>query len=627
MESSKTRYRKIFQNISNPSRFESEKKNSRKKGYSENVAREAWKMYKHWLRPFRKRTVFILMCSFLGIALGLLQPLVIRFLTDSIISVDTFREDEKVILSICIGLVALLLAISSFGFTLIGQLETLNIKLRIVSSMRRRLFGHLLELSLSRLERLKTGDINNRLGSDTDEVSNLFQYLIVTPTILGARVVVTFILLFWVNWKLALFATLLVPPAIALSFLAARKIRPLFREILVKQGQRSSRVVELFRGIRVLRTYSRKEREKLNFSMDTHLIDRLQLSAAKMQRVLNSGWTMILSLCVLVIICIGSILSIKGHASLGDIFALSLYTTFVLEPISGLVRARTDSRKGVAALSRLYEIFRISDKEESFNGGKKVPSTIREIELDSVYFSYEPDVPVLQDINFSVSVGETVALVGRSGSGKSTLVDLVSRFYSPEKGRILLNGVDVREFSLGSYRKRIAIVEQEVTLFEGSIAENIACGKPNATMREIEIAAKKADAHGFISSWPNAYDSMVGESGKSLSGGQKQRICIARAFLIDPEILILDEATSSLDSESEASVQASLAKLIKNRMTFVIAHRLSTIRSADKIVMLENGKVADIGTHDELMEKKGQYFLNVMRQADLLEPSMVMSST
>ncbi len=576
--------------------------------------------YIAWVKPFKWRLMMILIVGLSGVLIGILQPLAMRFLVDSIVLESSYRDDEKLILSVCVGLLVLLLTLTSSMLTLIGRFSVLNLSVRILASVRKHVFANLLILSLPALERLTTGGVSNRLINDTREMSSLLENMIVTPVVLGVRVVVTFFLIFWVNWRLALFALLLVPFSLGLSYFVIRRIRPLAKAMLRELGQLMGQMTELFRGIRVLKIYNREAREKLNFAHDSNLIARLELSVTKMREVMRLGWMTMISLTGLVIICVGSVLSIKGYATIGDIFALSLYTAFILQPTFGLVNAISDSKKSQAALDRVCEVLvPIEDEKSVRRKNEPLPECIHKIEFQSVFFGYELGVPVLKNINFKANEGETVALVGKSGSGKSTLIDLLSRFYSPDKGRILLNGVDVKEFSLSPYRMQIAIVEQEVTLFDGTIGENIAYAKPLATKREIEEAALKADAHDFIVSQPSGYESMVGENGRSLSGGEKQRISIARAFLANPKILILDEATSSLDGETERSVQQSLESLRKDRITFVIAHRLSTIRSADKIVVLEDGEIVEMGSHKELIAVRGRYFTNVMSQTDILD--------
>lgn len=555
--------------------------------------------------------------------MGVVQPLVMRFLIDSILLEDSLLAGEKLILAIAASAIALLLIVASTGFSLIQTFEMLQINVHILALARKSAFGKMLKLPLSTLQTLRSSGAANRLVHDTQEMAGLLSNMVVLPIVLGIRVFATVLLLFWINWKLALFAILLIPPALGLSFLAIRKIQPLFAIMLEDRGTLLGRLTELFRGIRVLRIYSREEREKLNFARESNYLARIDLAATILQQILFQGWTMIIGLAAMVIICVGSVLSILGYASLGDIFALSLYTAFVLEPIFGLVNASTQSKRSLAALGRVSEVFDYPPDDASKGLDLPPPASIDEIELRSVSFGYDKKAPVLRNISFSAMRGETVALIGRSGSGKSTLIDLLSRFYRPDAGEIFVNGVDVLDINSEAYRRRIAIVEQEVTLFDGTVADNIAYAKPWASMHEIEAAASKAGAHEFISAMPDGYRSLLGENGKGLSGGERQRISIARAFLADPSILILDEATSSLDTESERSVQESLATLRRDRITFVIAHRLSTIRSADTIIVLQSGEIVEMGSHEQLMRLQGRYFDNVSQQSDLLQMAAV----
>ncbi len=575
--------------------------------------------YIRWLKPFKWRVAIIIVFGLVGVLFSVLQPLVMRFLVDSIVLSDDWLQGEKLTLSICVALVALVFSAGSSIFSLCGIFERVDLSGRIVSFVREKAFSNLLKLPLSELELIKSSGASNRLINDTDEISDLLGEAVTIPIVYGTRVFITLVLLFWVNWRIALFALLLVLPALGLSYVAVRRIKPLYSAMFASRGELVDRMTELFRGIRVLRIYNREEREKLHFAQASHFIVRIKLAAMKLERAMNAGWTMIISLASLIIISVGCVLSLKGYATFGDIFALSIYTSFILVPISTLVNARTKSKKGLAALERVCEVLEPAYEDSLLASGRHLPGCINSIEFQSVTFSYVPDVPILRDISFSAKRGETVALVGRSGAGKSTLIDLLSRFYNPDRGLILLNGVDISEFSIAAYRRQIAIVEQELTLFDGSIGQNIAYAKPSASHGEVEESARKAGAHEFIISQRNGYDTLVGERGCMLSGGQKQRVSIARAFLADPKILILDEATCSLDAETESSVQNSLRSLVKERVTFIIAHRLSTIQSADKIIVLHEGKIVEIGSHSELIEMKGRYFTSVMNQMGIDE--------
>ena len=296
--------------------------------------------------------------------------------------------------------------------------------------------------------------------------------------------------------------------------------------------------------------------------------------------------------------------------------AFQWYTFLLLNPVWNLVNSFSELQRSLAAMERVFEVLGMEDDKPDRPGAGAAPGIVHEIRFEGVDFEYREGMPVVREFNVTVPGGTVVALVGRSGAGKTTVTDLVARFHDPTEGRILLNGFDIRDFRLDSYRDLLAIVQQEVFLFDGSVRENIAYGRHDATDAEIEDAARRANAHDFIDKLPDRYGTFVGERGVKLSGGQQQRLAIARAILKSPQILILDEATSNLDTESEQLIQASMATLLAGRTTFVVAHRLSTIRRADVILLMEDGRVVERGTHQELMDAQERYHDMVLRQME-----------
>ncbi len=304
------------------------------------------------------------------------------------------------------------------------------------------------------------------------------------------------------------------------------------------------------------------------------------------------------------------------RASIGDIMAFQWYTFLLMNPVWNIVNSFSELQRSLAAMERVFEVLAMEDDKPDRPDARDAPRVVHEIRFEDVEFEYRDGQPVVRDFNVTVPGGAVVALVGRSGAGKTTVTDLVARFHDPTRGRILLDGSDIREFRLGSYRSLLAIVQQEVFLFDGSVRDNIAYGRRDASAEEIEDAARRANAHEFIDRLPERYDTFVGERGVKLSGGQCQRLAIARALLAAPQILILDEATSNLDTESEQLIQASMSTLLAGRTTFVIAHRLSTIRRADLILLMEDGRVIERGTHDALMNLRGMYYRMVIRQME-----------
>jgi ATP-binding cassette subfamily B protein len=315
-----------------------------------------------------------------------------------------------------------------------------------------------------------------------------------------------------------------------------------------------------------------------------------------------------------VIVWYGGYLNIAGRASIGDIMAFQWYTFLLLNPVWNIVNTFSELQRSLAAMERVFEVLAMADDKPDKPDALDAPQLVREIQFDNVQFEYREGQPVVRDFNVVVPGGSVVALVGRSGAGKTTVTDLVARFHDPTHGRILLNGSDIRDLRLRTYRDLLAIVQQDVFLFDGSVRDNIAYGRRDATDAEVEDAARRANAHEFIVKLPDQYETFVGERGVKLSGGQQQRLAIARAVLASPQILILDEATSNLDTESEQLIQASMADLLAGRTTFVIAHRLSTIRRADLILLMEHGRVMERGNHEQLMNARGEYYRMVQRQ-------------
>jgi ATP-binding cassette, subfamily B, bacterial len=487
---------------------------------------------------------------------------------------------------------------------------------RVMLSLRRALFRRLLHLPLPRLWDMKTGGIISRLTGDVDTTTGLLQMAVVSPSIALVRLAIAVGILLSINWRLAMMALAIIPGVMLLSFVLAKRVRPIYRAVRKDAEAIDGRVGETFGGIRVVRAFRRETSETLGYLRGRHTVLRKELFAHRRELLLWTSWGLLLGVVNVVILWYGGWLNVAGRASVGDIMAFQWYTFLLLNPVWQIVNSFSELQRSLAAMERVFDVLAMPDDKPDRPGAVPAPRAVRELRFEGVEFEYRPGLPVLRDLNMTVPGGTVVALVGRSGAGKTTVTDLVARFHDPTRGRILLNGVDLRDLQLRTYRDLLAIVQQDVFLFDGSVRDNIAYGRSDASDAEVLAAARNANAHEFIERLPDGYETFVGERGVKLSGGQQQRLAIARAFLASPRILILDEATSNLDTESEQLIQAAMATLLAGRTTFVIAHRLSTIRRAHLILVMEEGRVVERGTHEELMRARGGYHDMVRRQME-----------
>ncbi|HEX5071420.1 MAG TPA: ATP-binding cassette domain-containing protein, partial [Vicinamibacterales bacterium] len=369
----------------------------------------------------------------------------------------------------------------------------------------------------------------------------------------------------------------------------------------------------------------REMRELMEYMIGRHAVLRKELFANRRETALWTSWGLLVSGVSVVIVWYGGYLNVQGRATVGQIMAFQWYAFLLLNPVWNIVNSFSELQRSLAATERVFEVLAMPSDKPDKPTAVDAPAVVRSIAFEDVEFEYRESRPVVRDFSMRVKGGMVVALVGRSGAGKTTVTDLVARFHDPTRGRILVNDTDIRDFRLKTYRDLLAIVQQDVFLFDGSVRDNIAYGRHSATDAEVEDAARRANAHEFIDKLPDRYDTFVGERGVKLSGGQQQRLAIARAILKDPQILILDEATSNLDTESEQLIQASMATLLAGRTTFIIAHRLSTIRRADLILLMEDGRVIEQGSHESLMAAQGLYYEMVMRQMTAHDEERVLS--
>ena len=563
--------------------------------------------YLSWLLRERRALALIVTIGLLGIGADMTWPLVSRYLIDHVVLNHALPPEVRLeqLLLYCSAMVLLFAANSLLNLLRSFRLQLLTARLSF--RLRSRLFNRILRLPLAELHELKTGGIITRLSSDVDNSTGLLQQALLTPLLSTLRLVATLSIIFTLNWKIATAVMLAMPPIVFVQNLWVRRIRAIWKSLGQDRQDIDSRVSEALNGLRIVRGFRRERREELAYAVGHHTVIRKQLLATRTQRILALVWDLILPITQVTIIGYGGYLVIRGQTTVGTLVAFQGYLWRLLDPVMSIVNSISETQRGLAALERVFDVLDKPEEKPDQPTAVDAPGAVRELTFERLSFEYRAGMPVIQDFELTVPGGSVVALVGPSGAGKTTITDLVARFHDPTSGRLLLNGRDVREIKLRSYRALLGIVQQEVFLFDGSVRDNIAYGRPAASDAEIRDAARRANAEEFIERLPEGYETLVGERGVKLSGGQRQRLSIARALLANPAILILDEATSNLDSESERLIQASMKELLHGRTTFVIAHRLSTVRDADLIVVLERGKIREFGSHAELMKQRGTY--------------------
>jgi ATP-binding cassette, subfamily B, bacterial len=501
------------------------------------------------------------------------------------------------------AVVFLLQGVAQYGQDSLMAKASLNAALNLRTSV----YSHLQKLSLNYFEMVKTGDLTYRLTEDIDrigEVINQFFHDFV-PCILQLIVVLGYML--WLNWQLTI-ATLILAPLMGIIIGA-------FGEKLLKYSRRSQNrisnlsalLTEVLGGIRLVQAFAAEEYELKRFSQEAQANRQAKYQAEKVKAFQFVVVSFLLIMTVLFIFFLGGWQISLGNLTGKDFVSYITGVALLIDPITHTTSNYNRFKEGQASVDKIFELLAIQPAVMEKEQAIALESVTGKVEYAEVSFSYKSDVAVINNLSLLAHPGETIALVGLSGAGKSTLVNLLPRFYNVDRGKILIDGVNIQDVTLKSLRRQIGIVPQETTLFSGTIAQNIAFGKTDLELKDIEAAAKIANAHQFISELAQGYFTYVGERGVNLSGGQRQRIAIARAILLNPQILILDEATSALDSESEALVQEALERIMRDRTVFVIAHRLATIRRADRILVLEKGQIIESGNHQQLLDNNGAY--------------------
>ncbi len=547
-----------------------------------------------------------LFCAALTTLCELVLPLIVRSITDAATTNIAALTTEFIIkcgvLYIVLRIIdtAAYYFMASYGHIMGTKIET---------DLRRDMFGHLQKLSFSYYDETKIGTLMSRITSDLFDVTEFAHHCPEEFFIAGIKIVASFIILCSMNVWLTLIIFAVIPPMAIVLAIGNRKMREGFRQSRKKVAELNSQVEDSLLGIRVVKSFANELIENEKFEKGNVGFLKIKSKVYKFMGEFHSSTRFFDGLMYIIVVVAGAFFLKNGKISAADLVAYLLFVSTLLTSIHRIVEFAEQFQRGMTGIERFVEIMEENPKITDPENAVELKNVSGDICFKNVNFKYsEENKVVLNDLSFMVSAGQNIALVGPSGGGKTTISALIPRFYDINSGAIMIDGKDIRTLTLKSLRNNIGIVQQDVYLFSGSVKENIAYGKPGATDEDIIEAAKLAGADEFIKTLPNGYDTYVGERGVKLSGGQKQRISIARVFLKNPPILILDEATSALDNESERIVQSSLSRLAKGRTTITIAHRLTTIKNADKIYLIEDGRIKEEGSHKELIAKKGDYF-------------------
>lgn len=566
---------------------------------------ETLKKFISYYKPYKSMFFMDMFCALTLSGIDLAFPLIVKYLLNDVYTMNDSNRIFHYVIYIGIGLFLMYVIryfcqfyITSWGHVMGAKME---------ADMRSDIFNHLQKQSFSYYDNTNTGKLMSRIVTDLFDISELAHHGPEDLFISIIKILGSFIILMNINVKITLILFSLTLVMLYFSYFYNRKMKFIYKKNKEKIANVNAQIQDSLSGIRVVKSFSNEEIENEKFEKGNREFLKTKEISYFIMGKFFSGNGFFQGILYLSVILTGGIFISIGQTTISDLVIYILYINIFLNPVDKLVNFTEQFQKGITGFERFLEIINTKPDIQDKPNALEVKNTRGEIEFKNVSFSYDDNNTILNNINMKIEAGKNIALVGPSGGGKTTFCSLIPRFYEIDKGAIQIDGIDIRDIKLKSLRNVIGIVQQDVYMFSGTIKENIAYGKPGATDEEIIEAAKKANAHEFVISLENRYETYVGERGVKLSGGQKQRISIARAFLKNPPILILDEATSALDNESEKYIQKSIDELTKNRTTIVIAHRLSTIRNADEIIVLTDEGIKERGNHDELIEQEGAY--------------------